>query len=150
MHGCSQCESLYLNKMNMIHYESEKTYELYLFRNVVLLLDMGGGEWNLNNSRDIQDISMKYTPFFYILEELSNDTKYIPVGLTKRWIFPRIFRFFPYFRNCVKKVLISVIAAAIPWMRKTLPSDFNHLSSLCILMHFNRWQEYIIDMIWIW
>ncbi len=43
--------------------------------------------WNLNNSKSLQDISMKSTPFSLIFKELSNDTKYIVVWPTKRWLF---------------------------------------------------------------
>ena len=40
----------------------------------------GKGETNLNNWKNIKDISMKQTPFYLILKELSNDTKYIAIG----------------------------------------------------------------------
>ena len=43
--------------------------------------------WNLYNSKSIHDIIMKWTPFSCIFQELSNDTKYIALWPTRRWLF---------------------------------------------------------------
>ena len=48
---------------------------------------MNGQIWNLDNSKIVQDISMKQTPYSYIVQELSNDTKHIGVWSARSMTF---------------------------------------------------------------
>ncbi len=63
---------------------TDKIWEKYIkFRNL-----------KLNNSCCVQDISTAQTPFSDIFKELSNDTKYMGVGPTQKWLFTKKFNFF--------------------------------------------------------
>ncbi len=86
-----------LNKIDMIYYESGKDVNSTYVEMYFCCWTWGRGDWNLDNLSNIQDISTRWTPFFYILKELSNDTKYVSVGPTQNMFFPRFFRFFPLF-----------------------------------------------------
>ena len=47
---------------------------------------MCSSDWNLDNSRSVQDISTMWTPY-YISKELSNDTNHMAVWSIWRWLF---------------------------------------------------------------
>ena len=55
-----------------------------------------------------QDISMKWSPFSHIFEELSNDTKYIAVWLFSRWLYSTKFAIWRIFSSIISPTRVEI------------------------------------------